>query len=56
MASATSVTRPPTSSQPSVMAAGPPLCIAMPYDVMQPARIEMIEKDTAKFEKPDNRR
>ncbi len=56
MASATRVTRPPTINQPIVMANGPPLCIAMPYDVMQPARIEMIENETAKFEKPDNRR
>src|SRR5438067_226289 len=54
MASATSVTRPPTSSQPSVMAAGPPLAMAMEYEVRQPARTEMMENETAKLEKPEN--
>ena len=56
MLSETSVTSPPTSSQPSVMAAGPPLTIARKYEVRQPASTEMMEKDTAKLEKPDSRR
>ena len=47
---------PPTNSQPRVMASGPPAVIAMPYDVMAPARIEMIENETAKLEKPDSLR
>jgi hypothetical protein len=46
----------PTKSQPSVMAIGPPAVMAMPYEVIAPARMEMIEKETAKFEKPDSRR
>ena len=56
MARATKVTMMPTKSQPRVMASGPPAFIAMTYDVMAPARMEMIEKETAKFEKPDRRR
>ncbi len=43
----------PTMSQPSTMVDGPPETRAILYEVMQPARIEMIEKDTAKLEKPD---
>src|SRR5436305_149500 len=56
MASATSVTMPPTNSQPTVMDSGPPATIAMPYEVIAPARIEMIENETAKLEKPDSLR
>ena len=39
-----------------VMAKGPPAAMAIEYDVMAPARMEMIEKETAKLEKPDSRR
>ncbi|GAA2671234.1 hypothetical protein Apa02nite_019150 [Actinoplanes palleronii] len=46
----------PTKSQPRVIASGPPAFIAIPYEVIAPARTEMIEKETAKLEKPDNRR
>ena len=35
-----------------MIAIGPPLSKAMKYDVRQPARIEMIVKEMAKFEKP----
>src|SRR5436305_8125497 len=56
MASATSVTMPPTNSQPTVMDSGPPVTIAMQYEVIAPARIEMIENETAKLEKPDSLR
>ena len=41
------------SGQPSEMAIGPPLFQAWPNVVKQPARIEMIEKEMAKLEKPD---
>ena len=34
---------------------GPPLFEACPKVVKQPARIEMIENEIAKFEKPDQR-
>jgi hypothetical protein len=47
---------PPTNSQPRVIAAGPPAVMAMPYDVIAPARIEMIENETAKLEKVDSLR
>ena len=46
----------PTPSQPQMMTAGPPVAIPKPYSVRQPDRIEMIVKETAKFEKPDIRR
>src|SRR5215217_9448512 len=49
---ATHRTNSPTSGQPMVMATGPPAFIAMRYDVMHPARTEMMEKETAKFENP----
>ena len=39
--------------QPMEMAIGPPLFHAWPKVVKQPARIEMIENEMAKFEKPD---
>ena len=45
-----------TSGQPHVIAAGPPLFHPSPNDVKQPARIEMIENEIAKFEKPDQDR
>ena len=32
---------------------GPPFAMPAPYVVRQPARIEMIENEMAKFEKPD---
>jgi hypothetical protein len=33
---------------------GPPLPMPAPYVVRQPARIEMIENEMAKFENPDH--
>ena len=39
--------------QPQEIAIGPPLFQAWPNVVKQPARIEMIEKEIAKFEKLD---
>ena len=33
---------------------GPPLAMPAPYVVRHPARIEMIENEIAKFEKPDH--
>ena len=42
----------PTSSQPHEIAIGPPLLNAIAYDVRQPARIEMIVNEIAKFWKP----
>ena len=38
--------------QPSEMAIGPPLFHACAKVVKQPAKMEMIEKEIAKFEKP----
>ncbi len=46
------MTKKPTMSQPHVTATGPPLPNAMKYDVRQPARIEMIVNEMAKFENP----
>ncbi len=45
-----------TSGQPHAIAAGPPLFQPRPNDVKQPARIEMIENEMAKLEKPDQER
>ena len=42
--------------QPHEMAIGPPLFQATPNVVKQPARIEMIENEMAKFWKPDQLR
>ena len=42
----------PTSSQPHVTATGPPRSNATKYDVRQPARIEMIVNEIAKFRNP----
>ena len=42
--------------QPQAIAAGPPLFQPRPNDVKQPARIEMIENEMAKFENPDQDR
>ena len=42
--------------QPQAMAAGPPLFQPRPKEVKQPARIEMIENEIAKFENPDQDR
>ena len=42
--------------QPTVIAIGPPLFQATENVVKQPATIEMIEKEIAKFEKPDQDR
>src|SRR3954454_3823239 len=42
--------------QPHEIATGPPLFQAWPNVVKQPARIEMIENEIAKFEKPDHER
>ncbi len=44
------------SGQPIEMAIGPPLFQAWPKVVKQPARIEMIEKEMAKLENPDQLR
>ena len=40
--------------QPKAMAAGPPPFQPCPKVVKQPAKIEMIEKEMAKFENPDH--
>ena len=45
-----------TSGQPQAIAAGPPLFQPRPNEVKQPARMEMIENEMAKFEKPDQER
>jgi len=45
-----------TIGQPQAIAAGPPLFQPTAKVVKQPARIEMIEKEMAKFEKPDQDR
>ncbi len=42
--------------QPIEIATGPPLFHAWAKVVKQPARIEMIENEIAKFEKPDQLR
>ena len=52
MASATITQKPPTMSQPQVIATGPPFWNAMKYEVKQPARIEMIVNEIAKFANP----
>ena len=52
MASATIVLIVPTISQPQVIATGPPCPYAIAYEVRQPARIEMIVKEIAKFWNP----
>ena len=52
MPSATRTTKNPTISHPQVTAIGPPSLKAMKYDVRQPARIEMIVNEMAKFENP----
>ena len=44
------------SGQPHAIAAGPPLFQPRPKIVKQPARIEMIENEIAKLEKPDQER
>ena len=56
MARPTSVTMIPTSGQPMFMITGPPVFIPKPYRVRQPDRIEMMVKETAKFENPLIRR
>ena len=48
--------KPAKIGQPQAMAAGPPLFQPRPNEVKQPARIEMIEKEIAKFENPDHER
>ena len=45
-------TSPESSGQPQAMAAGPPPFQPCPKVVKQPAKIEMIEKEIAKLEKP----
>ena len=42
--------------QPQEIAIGPPLFQPAPKVVKQPARIEMIENEIAKLEKPDHER
>ena len=44
------------TGQPHEMAIGPPLFHAWPKVVKQPARIEMIENEMAKLEKPVHER
>src|SRR6476619_810798 len=44
------------TGQPQEIAIGPPLFQACPNVVKQPARMEMIENEMAKFEKPDHER
>ena len=45
-----------TIGQPQAIAAGPPLFQPSPKLVKQPARMEMIENEIAKLEKPDQER
>ncbi len=45
-----------TTGQPIEIATGPPLFHACAKVVKQPARIEIIENEIAKFEKPDQLR
>ena len=47
---------PAMSGQPIEMAMGPPLFQACPKVVKQPARMEMMENEIAKFENPDHDR
>lgn len=56
IASATSIVPALTIGQPTPIAAGPPAPMASEYAVMQPVRTLMIEKLTAKLEKPPIRR
>ena len=44
------MTKKPTTSQPRVMIAGPPVFMANRNSVRQPDRIEMIVNETAKLE------
>ena len=44
------------TGHPQAIATGPPLFQACPKVVKHPARIEMIEKEMAKFENPDQDR
>ena len=44
------------NGQPQLIAIGPPLLQAWPSVVKQPARIEMIENEMAKFENPEQDR
>jgi hypothetical protein len=46
----------PTNGQPQTITTGPPVSMPNPYRVRQPDRIEMMVKETAKFENPDMRR
>ena len=46
----------PRIGQDHEIAIGPPLLKPAPKLVKQPARIEMIENEIAKFEKPDHER
>ena len=48
--------KPAKIGQPQAMAAGPPLFQPRQNEVKQPARIEMIEKEIAKFENPYHER
>ena len=48
--------RPAISGQPIVIANGPPKFHACAKVVKQPARIEIIENEIAKLEKPDHER
>ena len=49
-------TRQARTGQPQAMAAGPPPFHPLEKVVKQPARMEMMEKLMAKFEKPDQER
>src|SRR5204863_8285396 len=52
IARATNVQNRPTISQPQVIATGPPWLYPIVYEVRQPARIEMIVNEMAKFWNP----
>ncbi len=45
-----------TMGQPHAIAAGPPLFQPNPNEVKHPDRIEMMENEIAKLEKPDHER
>ena len=45
-----------TNGQPQAIAAGPPLFQPRPKEVKHPARMEMMENEMAKLEKPDQLR
>ena len=52
MLSATVSVKTATRGQPNAISAGPPIVSPCPYSVTAPVKIEIIENDMAKFEKP----